>query len=199
MAGYNERSMSNNAIKAYENGEKPISRWTKQEVLACVSKQIENGAVPSFTVPLESLPWSVIQKLFLYQTGWHHTGVGYNETAFYAFADLRIHTLSDEYIKRLLQRTRSAKLQKKRELEVIKYAVMRCFSKENGKKTFKIEPGVVKGAWFYGLSGRKRKQSKNVIGCPSFNKWGFLIKKFPIFEKDEEAVNLIWKEVESGS
>jgi len=29
MSGYDGYSMSNNAVDAYENGEKPISKWTK--------------------------------------------------------------------------------------------------------------------------------------------------------------------------
>jgi hypothetical protein len=33
MAGYNGYAMSNNAVSAYENGEKPISKWTKAEML----------------------------------------------------------------------------------------------------------------------------------------------------------------------
>lgn len=30
MAGYNGYSMSNNAVAAYENGEKPLSKWKKK-------------------------------------------------------------------------------------------------------------------------------------------------------------------------
>lgn len=33
MAGYYEYAMSNNAVAAYENGEKPLSRWTKKEII----------------------------------------------------------------------------------------------------------------------------------------------------------------------
>lgn len=33
MAGYNGFSMSNNAVAAYEDGEKPLSKWTKANIL----------------------------------------------------------------------------------------------------------------------------------------------------------------------
>lgn len=33
MAGYSGWSMSNNAVTAYEDGEKPLSRWTKVDIL----------------------------------------------------------------------------------------------------------------------------------------------------------------------
>ena len=32
MAGYNGFSMSNNAVAAYEDGEKPLSKWTKANI-----------------------------------------------------------------------------------------------------------------------------------------------------------------------
>lgn len=32
MAGYNGFSMSNNAVAAYEDGEKPLSKWTKADI-----------------------------------------------------------------------------------------------------------------------------------------------------------------------
>ena len=34
MAGYCGYSMSNNAVDAYNNGEKPISKWKKQDILS---------------------------------------------------------------------------------------------------------------------------------------------------------------------
>lgn len=34
MAGYQGYSMSNNAVQAYKQGEKPRSKWTKAEVVA---------------------------------------------------------------------------------------------------------------------------------------------------------------------
>ena len=39
MSGYNAWSMSNNAIAAYEDGEKPLSKWTKAEILDTIKKQ----------------------------------------------------------------------------------------------------------------------------------------------------------------
>lgn len=39
MSGYNGWSMSNNAIAAYEDGEKPLSKWTKAEILDTIKKQ----------------------------------------------------------------------------------------------------------------------------------------------------------------
>ena len=40
MAGYNGFSMSNNAISAYESGEKPLSKWTKTEIVNAINRAI---------------------------------------------------------------------------------------------------------------------------------------------------------------
>lgn len=38
MAGYCGYSMSNNAVDAYNNGEKPISKWKKQDILSGIQE-----------------------------------------------------------------------------------------------------------------------------------------------------------------
>lgn len=37
MAGYNGWSMSNNAVEAYSNGEKPLSKWTKADIFDTIN------------------------------------------------------------------------------------------------------------------------------------------------------------------
>lgn len=37
MSGYKGYSMSNNAVAAYSEGKKPMSKWTKSEILATLS------------------------------------------------------------------------------------------------------------------------------------------------------------------
>ena len=39
MAGYNGWSMSNNAVEAYANGEKPLSKWSKADILEAIEEQ----------------------------------------------------------------------------------------------------------------------------------------------------------------
>ena len=48
MAGYSGYSMSNNAVAAYENGEKPLSKWKKADILEAVKTQeVELKCSPS--------------------------------------------------------------------------------------------------------------------------------------------------------
>ena len=42
MAGYHGWSMSNNAILAYENDEKPLSSWTKDDILDAIESAVES-------------------------------------------------------------------------------------------------------------------------------------------------------------
>lgn len=59
MAGYSGYSMSNNAVAAYENGEKPLSKWKKADILEAVKTQ---------EVELKCSP-SKLQKLPHHRTG----------------------------------------------------------------------------------------------------------------------------------
>ena len=40
MAGYYGYSMSNNAVSAYEEGEMPLSKWTKQGVIEYIANDL---------------------------------------------------------------------------------------------------------------------------------------------------------------
>ena len=50
MAGYKGFSMSNNAVAAYESGEKPISKWTKREILSMI-KSLSKIVILQLVVP----------------------------------------------------------------------------------------------------------------------------------------------------
>ena len=43
MSGYYGISMSNNAVKAYEEGKKPYSKWTKKGILERIDEKFSNG------------------------------------------------------------------------------------------------------------------------------------------------------------
>lgn len=76
MAGYHGYSMSNNAVAAYYNGEKPYSKWTKSDILDEIPDNLKESA--------KKLTLSEIRSLFLKWTSWHHTSSMYNRTDFYS-------------------------------------------------------------------------------------------------------------------
>lgn len=104
MAGYNGYSMSNNAVSAYENGEKPFSKWKKTEIIEAIERAMEEGelSLGCSLNKLKKMPTKCLKLLCLHCSSWHHTGKYYNRTVFYSL-DLKVFEeltdkMIDEYI-----------------------------------------------------------------------------------------------------
>lgn len=78
MAGYNGYSMSNNAVQAYNDGEKPMSKWTKTAILEALK-----GIGTSKLALLRKVDAATLKRRFLVRTSYHHTSSRYNKTDFY--------------------------------------------------------------------------------------------------------------------
>lgn len=87
MSGYCGYSMSNNAVNAYDNGEKPFSKWTKTEIIEALSDY------PIVEV-LKKIPAKAVKQLCLVKTSWHHTSCKYNKTDFYSIDDWAVSQMS---------------------------------------------------------------------------------------------------------
>lgn len=86
--GYDGYSMSNNARAAYESGEKPLSNWTKTDIIDAIQDINPN-------IDCSRLNAATLKKEFLTQTSWHHTSKFYNRTNFYS--------IDTEYVEGLTQ------------------------------------------------------------------------------------------------
>lgn len=75
MSGYSGYSMSNNAVTAYANGERPLSKWTKEDILLELPEELQIAA--------KKLTIKEARMLFLRWSSWHHTSSMYNRTDFY--------------------------------------------------------------------------------------------------------------------
>ena len=73
---YIGRKMSYRAHQAYENGEKPLSKRKKDEILDLLSQESELDFT-DMTLPM-------LKEFFLIKSGWHHTGKFCNCTDFYS-------------------------------------------------------------------------------------------------------------------
>lgn len=82
MAGYNRYSMSNNAVSAYANGEKPLSKWTKSAILSEISENCEIAEEKAKI--LQKMTAKELKDAFLRWSSWHHTSKFYNCTDFYS-------------------------------------------------------------------------------------------------------------------
>lgn len=81
MAGYNwNKGMSNNAVDAYDNGEMPMSKWTKATILGKVAELADTDVADI----LSKLPLVVLREELLQESSWHHTSKYFNRTNFYS-------------------------------------------------------------------------------------------------------------------
>lgn len=87
--GYFGYSMSNNALMAYENGEKPISKWSKSEILEAIQ-----NINPSIYEEASKLDTKSLRDMALVKTSWHHTSKMYNKTNFYSIDEDGIQRLT---------------------------------------------------------------------------------------------------------
>lgn len=162
MAGYYGYSMSNNAVLAYENGEKPLSKWTKTGIIAAIKKELEEENLTlDFDVDkLKKIPIKKLKDVCLSHSSWHHTSSYYNQTEFY-FVDVdRIIKLTEKEINSIIEA--SSKKEEKISKEIWKCAFLEWSgSRKHPKATEIIEEGIVKGDWFYRKNGTKKKITAN--------------------------------------
>ena len=78
--GYDGYSMSNNARYAYANGEMPMSKWSKANIVDAVS-EINSD------IDISKLNLDTLKKKFLRRSSWHHTSMHYNVTDFYSIRE----------------------------------------------------------------------------------------------------------------
>ena len=152
--------MSNNAVEAYENGERPLSRWRKSDILEAISvSEIELKCSIS---KLQKLPVKVLKEVCLTRSSWHHTSNYYNQTDFYALDEEYIGNLTDEKIEKLLKECKSEEKRREPAEERWKCAFPEWSgSRKHPKATELVEEGIVKGQWFYRQDGSKKKTSAN--------------------------------------
>ena len=98
MAGYKGYSMSNNAVDAYENGEMPLSKWRKADIIKAINQYIEDVEVNFDMDLLLKLPLRILKNELLSQSSWHHTSSMYNKTDFYSLNECYMDELTNQTI-----------------------------------------------------------------------------------------------------
>ena len=159
MAGYKGYSMSNNAVNAYENGEKPFSKWTKADIV----REIRNSELEfDFAIEkIKKVPVKVLRSRCLTKTSWHHTSSYYNTTDFYSVDLDFLMEIDNEQIDEWIE------IHNKNKNEEIKEEKWECEflewsgTRKHPKATEITEIGVVKGDWFYRQDGTKKKTTAN--------------------------------------
>lgn len=148
MTGYKGYSMSNNAIEAYNSGERPISKWTKTDIL----QVLKRSDIPKSQLDLVGkMPLKSMRDYGLRRSSWHHTSSHYNKTDFYVvdvdwFAKVRPnHPAFEKSKKTIVQPERW-------EAEYLEWSGTR----KHPKATEVRSVGELKGDWFYLPDGSKK-------------------------------------------
>lgn len=162
--GYDGWSMSNRARRAYEDGEKPLSRWTKKELLDELEAQAKHDGVKFNRSELNKISAATLKDEFLTQSSWHHTSSHYNRTDFYSVDWNKLDDVADpkkmkslretdEWRKERKQRDRKeAEKEETWEVEYLEWSGTR----KRPKATEVQATGVIKGNWFYLPDGKKK-------------------------------------------
>ena len=157
MAGYNGWSMSNNAVQAYEDGEKPLSKWTKNVLVYELADALD--AEPEEVAEVLK-PYTVkeVKDKCLTYSSWHHTSSRYNRTAFYELDDFE--DLADLEC-RLSGKPNTAKEERENaEMEALQKAWAEVQAKYYGKMPTDKE--AVKKVWRYAHGGAFDKEVKKI-------------------------------------
>lgn len=160
--GYlDDYSMSVNASEAYERGEMPLSRWSKERILQGIRRQVVIG------LHLEARPLEALKIYALEETCEHHTSKVYNSTTFYQVRpeiadvyDLDC-DMSDE-LSRLMRAFDELAVKRLRDkiMEGVRTKARVAWDEwdQRGKRFVHFESwAVISGPWAYCEHGKRKK------------------------------------------
>lgn len=172
QSGYVGCKMSERAQEAYDNGERPMSKWNKWDILSELEYDLDDEAI----VKLSKYSVQALKNVCLEWTSWHHTGSYANETDFYKVIDGRDANLNQMFMdldaeEKELKEFRKRQREEKRLLEsteekcYFEYGVW-TGTKKHPKLYYYKAYGIKKGDWIYYMDGsslKKKKASGNYV------------------------------------
>ena len=161
--------MSNRAIEAYENGEKPKSKWTKAAFFEELNENLENYNINNEKIhALKTLKVSILKERFLKKSSWHHTSNYFNRTDFYEINFNKIEEMTTEEIKALKNQKKKAPETTEPEKKKGKIFYLEWTgSRKHPKATEQILENVYileKGFFYYVFDENDREILKKKIG-----------------------------------
>ena len=109
MAGYSGYSMSNNAVAAYESGERTLSKWTKKAIVERILELAAEREPLSIDIDfIKSLPVKTLKDIVLCESSWHHTSKMYNRTKFFDVCLDSVEDARKTYIRRIVRAAEDA-------------------------------------------------------------------------------------------
>ncbi len=122
-SGYSGWSMSKRAETAYDNGYKPISKWTKAAIIEAVYEYADDELLDhpgEYAEAAKKLTLRELKEFFIEYKEWHHTSKFCNATDFYGLNEDIFEDYSLEDFKRAAElksweKMRAEKIEKERE------------------------------------------------------------------------------------
>ncbi|MGY3725445.1 hypothetical protein SAMN05421767_10428 [Granulicatella balaenopterae] len=161
MSGYYNYSMSNNAVSAYESGEKPLSKWLKKDLLdEIIDYYVETDNQQNLLLLpyLAKVKVSTLKSKLLFNSSWHHTSNYYNKTEFYSLDTDKLDELTDTIVLNWIEQDKANRKNKKKDTG---YPAKCKFLEWSGtrkhpKATEHIEIGIIRGESFYRNNGKRK-------------------------------------------
>lgn len=151
--------MSVRAQEAYDNGEKPLSKWTKKDIIDRISEILwEDGELT--ISDFQKLRLAELKSVVLIFSSWHHTSNHFNCTDFYEVDEGRVLSLSKKDLDRIIDSRKSKPKEETEKRARCKYLVW-SGTNRHPKAMAETESGVIRGNWFYGDSGIKKSITAN--------------------------------------
>lgn len=158
MAGYFGHSMSNNAVAAYSEGLRPISKWNKKDL---IESALDADGCAFSREELQSCTLVALKKFLLENKEWHHTSKHFNETDFWGIDEDRVSN------RKTLTKMRSFKQPKKQAPTRTRLAKIEfeewVGTRNNGTYMEKQCLAIIKGKWAYTLNGKKHTTAKHFL------------------------------------
>lgn len=173
-SGYIGQSMSVRAQEAYDSGEMPKSKWTKDAILSAL---LDYDLTDEQYAKVSTYGLDVLKEVFLSLSSWHHTGKYFNETDFYTIDQEAVDMIISndyskldkwEFIKKESKEKKKAKASESFTKAYIVYEENIGTRKHPRFGEFKSYC-LIKGDWAYLPDGKKKNlDGKHIISTEAY-------------------------------
>ena len=146
---YRGHSISEEALTAYSAGAKPLSKWTKPEIILALSVR----DVPEEWIHrLSKLPVAVLREKLLQKTGSYYTSCWFRLTDFYKVTEPDEQTVIDcEALACAKQNAQNTEIVN----GIATYPVWTGTRRNPEHEDYNVK-GFIRGQWFYGEDGARK-------------------------------------------
>lgn len=174
MTGYYRTKMSNNAVLAYSEGKKPLSRWSKSEIVDNIIRTAKEKKINIDNELLGKVCSEELKDTFLMYSEYHHTSKYFNTTSFYEFAECMVNPDIDSVLQRLVDEHQKKPKKQTKPIKKLVYAKASWTVFEGARNHPNIvnKEGycIINGNWAYFGFGKKSVNGKHFQVIQTYTK-----------------------------